>query len=333
MNLNKNAWQLIEKLLDGAENLEISYKEQNGVILIDAGMSVPGSVDAGILVTKVCLGGYGIVNVDTSDTKLSPLGTIEVIIEDKPSIPTLASQFAGWRIKRKYVKIKDGKEKEKTYFAMGSGPARCIPKEPKDLYEKLKYEEQSSKAVLVLETSKFPPKEAIDYVFEKTQVAPGDLAIICAPTNCLVGSIQIAGRIVETAIHKAKEVGLNPLRINRGEGTAPIAPIAQDPTVAMGITNDAIIYHGKAELNVSGISEQDLVEIAKKTVSSSSRDYGRPFFEIFKEANYDFFKIDAGLFAPAKILIRNEDTGVEHKAGELNPEVLRQAFQSAQLSR
>ncbi|MFQ5977667.1 MAG: methenyltetrahydromethanopterin cyclohydrolase [Candidatus Heimdallarchaeota archaeon] len=330
MDLNKNAWKLIEKLLEDAGDLMISHTEQDGAILIDAGMSVPGSIEAGILVTKICLGGYGAVTVDTHDTELSPLGKINVMIEDRPAIPTLASQFAGWRVKRKYLKIKEGKEKEKTYFAMGSGPARSIPKEPKNLYEKLEYEEQSTKAVLVLETSKSPPKEAIDYVLGKTQVDSGNLAIVCAPTNCLVGSVQIAGRIVETAIHKAKEVGLNPQKISHGEGTAPVAPIAKDPTVAMGITNDAIIYHGQAKLEVSGVSEEDLAKITAKTASSSSRDYGKPFFEIFKEANYDFFKIDAGLFAPAKILIRNLDTNVEHVAGELNSEVLRRAFQAVE---
>lgn len=330
MDLNQNAWKLVEKLLDNAENLKIDHTEQNGTILVDAGMSVPGSIEAGILVTKICLGGYGTINVNTDDTEVSPLGVIDVVIEDRPAIPTLASQFAGWRVKRKYIKIKDGKEKEKTYFAMGSGPARSIPKEPKDLYEKLKYEEDSAKAVLVLETSKFPPKEAIDYILGKTNVEPDNLAIVCAPTNCLVGSVQIAGRVVETAIHKVKEVGLNPLKITRGEGTAPVAPIAKDPTVAMGITNDAIIYHGDVKLSVSGIPDQDLPEIAEKTVSESSRDYGRPFYDIFKEANYDFFKIDAGLFAPAKITIQNLDTAIEHSAGKLNPEVLRQAFQAAE---
>ncbi|MFX0113873.1 MAG: methenyltetrahydromethanopterin cyclohydrolase [Candidatus Hodarchaeota archaeon] len=330
MDLNKNAWKLIEKLLDDAENLKIDHTLQNGTILVDAGMSMPGSIEAGILVTKICLGGYGTINVNTSDTELSPLGVIHVVIEDKPAIPTLASQFAGWRVKRKYIKIKDGKEKEKTYFAMGSGPARSIPKEPKDLYEKLKYEEKAAKAVLVLETSKFPPKEAIDYVLGKANVEPDSLAIVCAPTNCLVGSVQIAGRVVETAIHKVKEVGLDPLKITRGEGTAPVAPIAKDPTVAMGITNDAIIYHGDVKLSVSGVPDHDLAGIAEKAASESSRDYGRPFYDIFKEANYDFFKIDAGLFAPAKISIHNLDTDVEYSAGKLNPEVLRQAFRAAE---
>jgi len=329
MDLNEKAWKLIEELLNDSERLNVSYTEQDNAILIDAGISVPGSLEAGVLVTRICLGGYGTVSVDTSYTKLSSIGKIEVEIENRPSVPTLASQFAGWRIRKKYLAFKNGKEKEKTFFAMGSGPARSISKEPKELYEKLEYEESSTKAVLVLETSKFPPKEAIDYVLQKTGVESGKLAILCAPTNCLVGSVQIAGRIVETAIHKAKEVGLNPQKIVRGEGTAPIAPIARDPTIAMGITNDAIIYHGMAKLDVSGVPDQVLDEIASKTTSSSSKDYGKPFYEIFKEANYDFFKIDAGLFAPAKISIHNLDTGTEHNAGEFNPDVLRQAFKAA----
>jgi methenyltetrahydromethanopterin cyclohydrolase len=60
----------------------------------------------------------------------------------------------------------------------------------------------------------------------------------------------------------------------------------------------------------------------EKAPSNASRDYGRPFIEIFKEAKYDFYKIDPNLFAPAVIMVNNAKTGKTFKAGELNAEIL-----------
>jgi len=60
--------------------------------------------------------------------------------------------------------------------------------------------------------------------------------------------------------------------------------------------------------------------------SSASKSYGRPFLQIFKEANYDFYKIDPGLFAPAVLLVNNVKTGRTFKAGKLNVEILKQSM-------
>jgi methenyltetrahydromethanopterin cyclohydrolase len=56
--------------------------------------------------------------------------------------------------------------------------------------------------------------------------------------------------------------------------------------------------------------------------SNASKDYGKPFIGIFKEAKYDFYKIDPNLFAPAILIVNNVKTGKTLKAGELNPEIL-----------
>ena len=56
------------------------------------------------------------------------------------------------------------------------------------------------------------------------------------------------------------------------------------------------------------------------------RDYGKPFLQIFREADKDFYKIDHGLFAPAQIIINNAKTGRTFKAGQINPEVLAQSL-------
>ena len=67
----------------------------------------------------------------------------------------------------------------------------------------------------------------------------------------------------------------------------------------MGRTNDAIIYGGLTHLFVTG-SGGDARAIAEKLPSSTSRDYGDPFTEMFKTYKGDFYKIDPMLFSPPR---------------------------------
>ena len=57
--------------------------------------------------------------------------------------------------------------------------------------------------------------------------------------------------------------------------------------------------------------------------SMNSRDYGRSFADLFKGANYDFYKLDAALFAPAEVWVSHLDSGQTWHAGRLNMELLR----------
>ena len=58
----------------------------------------------------------------------------------------------------------------------------------------------------------------------------------------------------------------------------------------------------------------------------ASKDYGKPFLQIFQEADRDFYKIDHALFAPAALIINNSKTGNSFKAGQINPKVLAESL-------
>ncbi|MGZ7159213.1 MAG: methenyltetrahydromethanopterin cyclohydrolase, partial [Methanobacterium sp.] len=60
--------------------------------------------------------------------------------------------------------------------------------------------------------------------------------------------------------------------------------------------------------------------------SSSSEGYGRPFYDVFKEAEYDFYKIDKGMFAPAEVVINDLRTGEMFREGYVNSELLMKSF-------
>jgi len=94
----------------------------------------------------------------------------------------------------------------------------------------------------------------------------------------------------------------------------------------MGTTNDAILLAGSVVLGVRSKEEDELKNIVDQTPSSASKDYGRPFYEIFKSVGGDFYKIDPGIFAPALIVVNDVRTGITYKAGRINNEMLKKSL-------
>jgi methenyltetrahydromethanopterin cyclohydrolase len=66
--------------------------------------------------------------------------------------------------------------------------------------------------------------------------------------------------------------------------------------------------------------------LATELPSSTSRDYGKPFAEVFKEYNYDFFKVDAMLFSPARVIVTAVESGYSFHAGALDEDLLDRSF-------
>ena len=313
--LNARAVSLITWGIEHSEELGIVVeKHQTGATLIDLGIKAKGGLAAGRFMTEVCLGGLGKTSVTTMRYEDITLPTIHVET-DFPALATLGAQFAGWQIK------------SSDYFAMGSGPARAIALKPKELYEKIAYSEISENAVLVLEADRYPTEEAIKYIAQECKTTPANVYALVAPTSSMSGAVQISGRVVESGIHKLTELGFDPKRILYGCGYAPIPPIHPNAAKAMGRTNDAISYGGVTFYSVDSDDDTKLRELTNRAPSSASNDYGRPFYDIFKAANFDFYKIDPGIFAPATFAITNVRTGITHTAGKINPLLLKQTMQ------
>jgi len=315
LSVNKKGWSLAEKLLDSSEEFGVVTKETSrGVTLIDAGIEAKGSLEAGRIITEICLGGYGEATI--SSKKYNDLTLPSISVQTNyPAISTLGSQFADWQIKAG------------NYYAIGSGPARALVRKNKKLYEKIEYMDESDQSVLVLETSKKPPESVIEQILLECKVRPNKLMLILVPTTSIAGSTQVSGRIVETGLHKLMKLGFDPKLAVHGFGSAPIAPVHSKFAEAMGRTNDAILYMGEADYEVKGFKDDEkLKRIVEKTPSSASSHYGRPFLQIFKEANYDFYKIDPNLFAPAVVSVKNTETGNMFKEGKINLDIFKRSI-------
>jgi methenyltetrahydromethanopterin cyclohydrolase len=314
LSVNKEARKLLNGLIAQADEYGVALKKtKEGATLIDAGIKAKGGFEAGKIITEICLGGLGKVSICTAQYEDITLPSISVHT-DQPAIATMGSQFADWQIKHD------------NFSAIGSGPARALARTNPRLYQKIGYEDKADTTMIVLETETEPPQAVIKEIANKCKVPIKGLSLILAPTTSVAGSTQVSGRIVETGIHKLMKIGIDPKKITTALGTAPIAPVHPKFIVAMGRTNDAILYAGRARYDVASYSDEELKRIAEKAPSSASKYYGQPFQQIFKEAGYDFYKIDPNLFAPASVTLCNLDTGRLFEAGKLNIEVFKRSI-------
>ena len=314
LSVNSLAWKLLEKIVEKPDYYGIKVeKTSSGTTIVDAGIKAKGGFQAGKIITEICMGGCAKAEITYRKYGKLELPSI-FVYTDHPVIATLGSQYAGWQ-------IKDG-----DYFAIGSGPARALALKPKEIYDKIGYSDVFNKAVVVLETDKHPPAKLLKRFTKECNVSPENLAVILAPTASIAGATQVSGRIVETGIHKLDKLGLNPKAILYAWGCAPIPPIHPKFIEAMARTNDAILYGGVAYCVVECEDEEELKQIISKASSNTSKAYGKPFIEVFKEANYNFYKIDPNLFAPAVLIVNNVKTGMIFRAGEINVEALEKSL-------
>jgi methenyltetrahydromethanopterin cyclohydrolase len=315
-SVNKLAMNLVRNLIANSGVFQVNVHTSKGkATIIDCGIDVPGSLEAGRLVSEICMGGLGSVAIDTTrvDGHIFP---VTRVTNDTPALSCIGSQAAGWDIK------------VEGFFALGSGPARARARVESKLFETLNYKDNHKEAVLVLETRTLPNPAVCEYIAQTCKIEEKDLYLIVTPTASIVGSVQIAARIVETGIHKLKILGYDFQKVVSGIGICPIVPVARKDMRAMGLTNDAILMMGETFLFIQSTEEDNLVELITKVPSSTSSDYGKPFRQIFKDAEGDFYKIDKMLFAPAYMAISDLRTGLLHTAGQLDPELFMKSLET-----
>src|SRR5918992_328449 len=276
LSLNHRALELADRLAADADAARVQVTTlANGTRVIDCGAQAAGGFEAGRRFAEICMAGLGTVAYAPVVIGGRWLPALTVTV-DRPAIACLAAQYAGWRGDR------DG------YFAMGSGPARALIR-AEELYDDLEWDERADGAVLCLETREPPPAEVADFVAERAGVPASALTLLMAPTASVTGSVQIAARVVETALHKLHELDFD------------------------------VRYGGQVQLTVDG-DDALLRELVERLPASASSDYGEPFGKVFKDAEYDFYKIDPLLFSPAQIRLTNVASGRSFEAGQVNVE-------------
>jgi len=310
--LNDRAWKLAATVRDTIDDLRGTARTLDcGATILDLGIDVPGGLEAGLALARLCLADRGRVSLTTGTQPLAGWPCVEVST-DSPLAACLASQYAGWQLS-----IDD-------FFGMGSGPMRAAAgREP--LFEVIGCTETPVACVGTIECSQWPDEPVVTSIAEKTGVAADQILLAVAPTASQAGTVQVVARSVETALHKLHELEFDVSRVVSGFGSAPLPPVAEDDLSGIGRTNDAILYGGTVTLWVTG-DDESLAEIGPRVPSSASEAHGQPFLTVFAEAGHDFYQIDPHLFSPAVIRFLNIDTGRVHNFGQVAPDILVESF-------
>ena len=313
LSMNQRAAEIVDALVADAEALGIeSHTLDSGARVVDCGARARGGLQAGLRFASVCMGGLG---------RIDPIAVIVgertwpgvAVSVDEPAAACLAAQYAGWKLE------------SEDFFAMASGPGRALA-HAEDLFDELAWRERADRAVLCLETKQEPPPEIVEKVAQRCSVEPSAITFLIARTASICGSVQISARVVETALHKLHELGVDPARVRTGWGCCPIAPVAKDDPAAIGRTNDAVLYGGTVHLWIEG-PDEEIADLAVRLPSSASDAFGTPFGELLAAADWNFYDIDPLLFSPAAVTLTSAESGRAHHGGKVAPDVLERSFQ------
>ncbi|HXZ97071.1 MAG TPA: methenyltetrahydromethanopterin cyclohydrolase [Burkholderiales bacterium] len=313
-SVNNRAAPLVAELVREHRSLRLGVMHgPQGHAIVDAGIDYAGGLEAGRRIAEICMGGLGTVSLCASASRWPLQVTVH---SSNPVLACLGSQYAGWSLSH-------GSGKG-AFHALGSGPGRALACK-EELFNELGYQDQANSTCLVLEVDKPPPQEVVEKVMRDCKMGGDKLTFVLTPTRSLAGVVQIVARVLEVALHKVHALGFPLQHIVDGAGSAPLPPPCKDFIEAMGRTNDAILFGGAVQLFVS-CSDSDAADLAQKLPSSASRDYGKRFAQIFKDCQYDFYKIDPMLFAPAQVVISCLESGNSFRAGSLNATLLDASF-------
>ncbi len=285
-----------------------------GVNVLDAGVQTTSSLNAGLLLAKLCMDDRAEISIVPADSKTLISNLSVFVSTDQPLEACLGAQYAGWPVQTD------------DFFAMGSGPMR-MSRGREEVLKELDLVAQADAVVGVLESDKMLTESAAELIAAECGVPAQKVHLAIAPSTCIAGSVQVVARSIETAMHKLHELKFDVTKIVSATGNAPLPPPAKPGDMAAGIgrTNDAMLYGATVALFVD-CDDEAIEAVIESVPSCSSKDYGRPFAEIFKDYKYDFYQVDPMLFSPAVVTIHNLRTGKTFANGKINSAVLHESF-------
>ncbi len=307
ISVNERAYSIFEDLLEFEEDYGVkSYRLNNGATVIDCGVAVRGSYDAGMMFIQISMGGLSGVNIQLEDIRDVQTPFVYVYT-DFPDLSCLGCQMAGWKIE-----LNDFK-------GLASGPARALALKPKEIFDYLDYEDDAEYAVVTIESDRIPDERVVEYIAKECDVEASEVYIAVTSIRSLVGVIQISGRVIENALFRAKSMGFDVRKIRNAMGKCPVAPIMEDEMRTMAAANDSICYYGSVYLTVDGFDS-----VLENITFDRTKYYGKTFYEIVKDVG-DIYKLDPDVFSPARVLI-NDVNGGFYSYGTLNPEILLKSY-------
>ncbi len=311
--INTQTAQHFSQVFDSPTYLGCLTSESSGAKIIDAGVNCGGGLEAGLFLAQLCMGGLAKIRLTSISEAEYGVSQGVWVQTDQPIMSCLGCQYAGWPVQTD------------DFFAMGSGPMR-LARGREEVLGELKLSESVDVSVGVLESEVLPTESALQRIADDCGVTLDALRIAVAPSTSIAGSIQVVARSIETALHKMHELKFDVSTIVSATGIAPLLPPAKRGDIVNGIgrTNDSILYGATVTLWVDH-DDDELDDVIERVPSTASPDHGQPFAKIFKQYDYDFYKVDPLLFSPARVVVHNLRTGRTFHAGRIANGLLRES--------
>ena len=189
----------------------------------------------------------------------------------------------------------------KRFFALGSGPGAQPRRARRRSSPSSAIATRDEDACWCSRSTVRRPSALLRRIAEDCGVAPERLTFIMTPTQSLAGTVQIAARSLEVALHKAHTLNSRCRTSSTAAARRRCRRRAPDFIAAMGRTNDAILYGGHGAALRRRPPRPRPKRWPTQLPSGASRDYGRPFAETFAAYKGDFYQIDPLLFSPGLV--------------------------------
>jgi len=207
--------------------LDVSHLE-NGATIIDCGVNVPGSLEAGRRITEISQGGMASAHIGT--VEIAGIVLPELTVDSW--LPTLSAY--GLQVSVPMSEIDPA--------IRISGPilARLADSRLDVRREELR---GAAWGIAVVESNDLPKPEVIDALASLSSLPTNNLTLIVVPANSVAGVTQIAGRLNESVIFTMEEsLGIDCSCVSQLLGAVPVA-LPTDVGSSFPVTPDDFIHY------------------------------------------------------------------------------------------
>jgi methenyltetrahydromethanopterin cyclohydrolase len=313
VSLNRQSHAILQTIMQNAESLQVKvHKLPNGTRVVDAGVKAVGSLRAGLLISRVALGGLGEVTITQQDYGDLNLPTVHVIV-DQPALSLFCCQYPV-----PTIDLGD-------YKGIWSGPGKIHIRQPKRVFKLIDYAEPSKIAVFLVQSDDLPDAKVASKLARLCKVKPSQLSIVVVPTRSVAGAVQVAARVLEDPLGRAVKVLHYPLnRIKAMIGSAPLSPVYPDIWRKPGLTpDDMLFYASRITFLIDARPSDDLQSLATNLTSAVLPRFGMSFYEMLKDVNFVFERLDSPSYASASITIYDTSSGRLYQAGKLHLDLIK----------
>lgn len=305
--INRRCGALWQQLWDNAPALGLARCALPcGAQLLDAGMSAPGSLEAGRLITELAQGGLAraALSMGAVGGKPLPVITVESLQPCAAALSLQMGCFVGG--------------------LMLSGPVRLLLEKPEYVAVDAPRESMESLAVAVLQSDGPVEERWVLDLARAAQVPPRALRLVAAPMHSVAGCTQIAGRMNENVILTlVRSLGYPAARVRHILGASPVCPVYKGPGKVL-LPDDLLHYRGEAFLTLAAAPGDDVAALAHNLCFESLPIFGTLFADLLDAAGGDFFQIPniSHINKLARVTINDITGGKVACAGAFREDVL-----------